>query len=293
MKATPVIIPVTINYGDRDDDSDCAEDWVVDARIRITRGGNLVSPTELNGAFHQITLNGTPLPLASYPANITSAEFMLSSILMGPAQDLTPHLGKTDDVWTYTIVANPTMPATGTQERVYKVEIELVTYDPLVGCETILASDDFNVTYRPVTFTATDPFGCAEEEMCFSATVTYPPLVNIEQGETILNNMWIAGPFAPGMVVSVSGPGIGSFDWTIPGNVTLSGFYLSQIYENSVSAGTEYANDWAGLKYAPAGAWTIEICIDPVGLGATNFTLTPRAQVEIAQFNAQGVFQNY
>lgn len=289
---TPVIIPVTINYGSLED-SGCADDWVVDARITILdEDGDPIIPA--GGKFLEVTFNGTPVAIDA--ADITDPTFLMSDVLGVTPASLAGHIGGSD-TWTYTVLASPVF-STNVTSVAYTVEVEFVTYDPEEGCETFLAGEDFVITYRPVAFSATDPLGCAEEELCFTITVTYPTIQNIGmkagtgfENVDILNNLYLTGPFTAGMTVTISGWVNGS--WTIPSNVNLSGFYLSQIIKNSVSAGTEYADQWNALKNTPAGTYELEICIDPIGLGATNFELSAVAQLDIAQFNALGVFQGY
>jgi hypothetical protein len=284
ITGTPVIVPVEMVYGDVSE-TGCEVGWVVDAMVRITdEDGNLVLPP--GAEFLEVTYGGAPVPLVA-PV-LTSAEFMMSDIIGGPAP-LAGHLNSSFN-WTYTIVASPTI---GALPTVYNVEIISVTMEEDGDCPTILARNDFDISYDKVDMEVTSPFGCVAEELCFSLTVEYPDIENIgakfafDVDELILNNLYLAGPFTAGMEVTVSGYWGGHWvdgTWTIPGNVSLTGFYLSQILANSVSAETEYGWD---LKTADAGTFELEVCVNPLGLGETKFELSAVAQLEIYDFDEE------
>jgi len=119
--------------------------------------------------------------LISTPYSITGQEFYLSDVLgTTPPAMLKNAQGLTDE-WEITVSGIPAETL-----AVYPITFYAISYitpEP-DGCNTVLGTEAFNVTFAPVTFSGTPTPGC--NSATIAATITYPTISNLD--ESILND---------------------------------------------------------------------------------------------------------
>jgi hypothetical protein len=237
---TPVIIKATVDYGDAGD----LDDQVIDPSVMVD--ALIGFDPQLPSTAHVVSLlyNGTPVTLTN--TAIGSVDDVLLSYLIGaPAPTaLAGHDGLIDN-WTITVAGMP-------DEETYTVTFSSIAYVDYNDCYSVLATEEFDVTYADATLDLT----LAAEPVCYPTGVAHfefelnhPAMANVDHAGIRSNAVIVSDKEIPaGTVIEWrqeidrGSLGIEVNPSTPPGVYTVPAatytIYLSQIVTGSVAVTT-------------------------------------------------------
>jgi|GEM_PF-4138697 len=227
ITSTPVIIPVTITYPVFS--LNLEPSIKSDARISTTTpypaGAKIIGISYTTGSvFIPITI-----PNGSYDLGGKTEVFL--SQVVGTAFPLLGLSGKTVQ-WEITIVG---IGASGTYASTGQAITWLTApYGETSGCYSVLAAKSFNVTFADATFdaTGTETTICYNSPLTFNATITFPPITNVNSAIKADNLITSTVALPAGTKIKWGYNAAPSVTYTLPSSA--ASIYLSDI----VNAGT-------------------------------------------------------